>query len=242
MSGPSATERCEDPGPTRRRYNANRIVRLQFEEFAFDSETRQLSGSAGLLHLSPKAFRFLEILLESRPRALSKDLLQETLWPDTFTEESSLAGLAAEIRRALDDDARDPRFVRTVFGYGYAFCGEVREPGPPASDIRATAPCRLFRGNREIGLNEGENVLGRDAEAAVWIDSLAASRRHARIVVSGSEAVLEDLDSKNGTILNGRLLEKPAALKDGDRIEIASATLTFRSFSTTLPTVTARGD
>jgi DNA-binding winged helix-turn-helix (wHTH) protein len=212
-------------------------VRLQFGEFSFDAETHQLSGSAGLLHLSPKAFRLLEVLLESRPRALSKDLLQETLWPDTFTEESSLAGLAAEIRRALDDDARDSRFVRTVFGYGYAFCGEVREP--PASDVRAIAPCRLFWGKREIGLNEGENVLGRDAEAAVWIDSLAASRRHARIVVSGSEAVLEDLDSKNGTIVNGCLLEKPAILKDGDRIQIASATLIFRPFSTIGPTATA---
>lgn len=215
-------------------------MRLQFDGFVFDSETRQLSGSAGLVHLSPKAFRLLETLLESRPRALSKKLLQETLWPDTFIEESNLASLAAEIRRALDDDAREPRFVRTVYGYGYAFCGEVRDPGPLTPDVRAMAPCRLFWGEREIGLNEGENVLGRDAEATVWIDSLAASRHHARIVVSGSEAVLEDLDSKNGTILNGRPLEKPVVLKDGDRIQIASAALTFRTFSTSGPTATAR--
>lgn len=216
-------------------------MRLQFDGFIFDLETRQLSGRTGLLHLSPKAFRLLETLLESRPRALSKDLLQKTLWPDTFIEESNLASLAAEIRRALDDDAREPRFVRTVYGYGYAFCGEVRDCGPLTTLAAKTmAPCRLFWGDREIGLNEGENVLGRDAEAAVWIDSLAASRRHARIVVSGSEAVLEDLDSKNGTIVNGRLLEKPVILRDGDRIQIASAALTFRTFSTTGPTATAR--
>ena len=57
-------------------------------------------------------------------------------------------------------------------------------------------------------LLEGENVIGRDPDAALWIDHASVSRRHARIVIGGGKATLEDLESKNGTFLNGKSIAK----------------------------------
>ena len=63
------------------------------------------------------------------------------------------------------------------------------------------APCVLIRGGRLYPLAEGENVLGRDGDAASWFDSTSVSRRHARIVVTDGKALLEDLASDGDTEL-----------------------------------------
>ena len=65
------------------------------------------------------------MLAGARPKALSKKALQERLWPSTFVAEANLSNLVAEIRQALGDNARAPRFIRTVHRFGYAFCGEA---------------------------------------------------------------------------------------------------------------------
>jgi DNA-binding winged helix-turn-helix (wHTH) protein len=64
---------------------------------------------------------WLELLIESRPKALSKSQLHDRLWPNTFVVEANLSNLIGEVRRALDNDPRQPRYVRTVHRFGYAF-------------------------------------------------------------------------------------------------------------------------
>lgn len=207
-------------------------MRLRFDEFVFDTGTRELRRGAEPVPLPPKTFRFLEALLERRPEAISKSVLMDLVWPDTFVTESSLARLTAELREALGDDARTPRFIRTVYGFGYAFCGEARE-APAARDAPrgAAAPggLRLVVGGREIPLLEGENILGRAEDARARVDSTRASRRHARIVIDGGRATLEDLGSKNGTYLRGGRLTRTEALRDGDEIVIGPVLMTFRA-------------
>jgi eukaryotic-like serine/threonine-protein kinase len=100
-------------------------VRFRFDSFTLDLETRQLTGAGQEIHLEPKAFELLSALVLERPKALSKAELQERLWPGTFVAEANLSNLVAEIRAALGDPARAPRFVRTAHGFGYAFCGEA---------------------------------------------------------------------------------------------------------------------
>ena len=94
-------------------------------------ERRQLLRAGIPLSLEPKAYELLGLLLARRPRALSKDQIHGVLWAGTFVSESALPGLVADLRSVLGDDARRPRFIRTVHGYGYAFCGEAREDGEP---------------------------------------------------------------------------------------------------------------
>jgi pSer/pThr/pTyr-binding forkhead associated (FHA) protein len=99
-------------------------------------------------------------------------------------------------------------------------------------ESRATsegARCRLVWGDRQIALLPGDNILGRAADARVWIDLARVSRHHARIVVADGRAVLEDLGSRNGTFVRGERVLGPAELADGDEICIGPVVLVFRT-------------
>jgi len=200
-------------------------MRVRFGEFVLDSATRELTRGGAVVPLAPKVFQLLEMLLERRPGAVAKAEIHDRLWPRTFVSESNLARLAAEARAALGDQARAPRYLRTVFGFGYAFCGEAIDDGQAP---RPGPLCALVVGGREIGLHDGENILGRAEDAAAWINSSKASRRHARILVGEGGATLQDLGSKNGTFLHGRRIEQPCALDDGDEICVGEVVMTFR--------------
>ena len=215
---------------------------IRIGECVLDSAARRLSRAGRSVHLSPKAFQLLELLLAQRPRAVSKAEMRDALWPATYVAASSLARVVAELRAALADDARHPRLVRTVHGFGYAFLGDAAtEPQTPSAPPDAFA-CRLTWGDREILLREGEHVLGRAPTASVWIDSTSVSRSHARIVVAGGRATLEDLGSKNGTFLRGQKLQAPSELSDGDVIAVGPMVLKFRAARATVSTATDVAD
>jgi DNA-binding winged helix-turn-helix (wHTH) protein len=206
-------------------------VRIRFADCTLDFDTREVSRGGERVHLEPKAYRLLELLLEARPKALSKDQLQDALWPKTFVSERSLARLVEVLRSSLGDSAREPHLIRTVHGFGYAFCAEANlltsgTPAPSSSDFH----CRVLWGDREVALHAGENIIGRDPDATVWIDLSSVSRRHARILVSDSEAMIEDLASRNGTSVGGEPISQPRPLANGDKIKVGAASLVFRSF------------
>lgn len=204
---------------------------LSFGDLTLDPERRQLLRAGQPVPLEPKAFDLLSLLLDRRPRVLSKDQIRAVLWPLTNVSESALARLVNQLRSACGDDARDPRFVRTVHGLGYAFCGIV-EPPPGHKGERTTGPrFRLQWEDHEVALTEAENILGRVDEAAAWIESASVSRRHACIRISERGATLEDLGSKNGTFLNGRKLTASAALTDRDELRLGQVPMVFRALS-----------
>jgi DNA-binding winged helix-turn-helix (wHTH) protein len=211
----------------------------RFGDFTLDLDTRQLSLDRGEVHLSPKAFALLAFLLENRSRAVSKADLQQHLWPSTFVEETNLASLVAEIRRVLGDSPSAPTFVRTVYGFGYRFVGEVVAEAI-ARPRAGTLPARLCLewSGRDLMLMEGPNDIGRDADATIHIEARGVSRHHARIVVADGTATLEDLGSKNGTYVNGQRIAGPVALSDRDAIGLGTASLTFRVVPFASPTET----
>jgi DNA-binding winged helix-turn-helix (wHTH) protein len=220
------------------------IVRATFGDCVFDDERREVTRAGRPVPLSPKAFALLEILIRSAPRAVSKHEIHQELWPDTFVSETSLANLVVDLRAALGDDARSARVVRTLPRFGYAFCADASVEGQPRrpSSSEPTLEHRLLYGRREIALDSGTNLIGREHAATVWINDESVSRRHARIVVDEQGATLEDLGSKNGTFLRGRRVTRPTRLQDGDEIflgEVLSA-LRFRTFQAAASTQTAR--
>jgi DNA-binding winged helix-turn-helix (wHTH) protein len=214
----------------------------RFGAFTLDPAARQLSASGAELHLSPKAFDLLVFLVANRSRAVAKPELQQHLWPKTFVEETNLAGLVAEIRRALDDPASSPRFIRTVYGFGYRFVADVTVQDGPTRPASSRARCYLISTQSEMMLMEGTNVVGRAPDATVQLDSPGVSRHHARILVSGAEATLEDVSSKNGTYLDGTRITSPVRLSDGSQIRIGTVLLTFRVTTPTAPTATAAAE
>ena len=204
-------------------------MRTAFGSVTLDTETRQLLRDHEPVPLSPKAFELLVLLIENRPRALSKQELHECLWPGTYVTDTNLAGLIAEIRRAVQDDARTPRYVRTVHRFGYAFSGTVgTDPGVVNRQQSAVSRFWLTRGKKQIPLVEGENLLGRELDEFDF-ESTTVSRRHARLTIAAPHAYLEDLGSKNGTFLRGRRLASKAALADGDTFHLGSVAVVFHA-------------
>jgi DNA-binding winged helix-turn-helix (wHTH) protein len=209
------------------------IMRLVFGGCVFDSERRELTRRGSVAHAGPKLLRLLELLLHTRPRALTKGEIHTALWADTFVSDATLTSLVAELRAAIGDDARAPLLVRTIHGYGYAFVGEVAQESPSTRDGHyLKCSYRIICGDREINLSPGEHILGRSNDAVIFVDSVGVSRHHARITISEQGALIEDLASKNGTVLNGRPIQTPTMLADGAVIVLGATALKFRVFDT----------
>ena len=202
-------------------------MRIGFATFTLDGDSRQLTRDGREIHLTPKAFQLLVMLAGSRPNVLTKAVLQERLWPDTFVAEANLSNLVAEIRAALGDPGRAPRWIRTAHGFGYAFCGEAATL-PSVPDIGADRPRYWLEwGRRRFPLLIGEYVVGRDPDVDIRLDASTVSRRHARLVVTPAGTILEDFGSKNGTRLGSDRVTSPVPLADGDTIHIGSLLVTF---------------
>lgn len=209
---------------------------LRFGDVTFDAARRLVLRGSRPVHLEPRAFRLLELLLSCRPKALSKAEILEAVWPGTFVTEGSLSALVKDLRKALGEDARSPSYVRTVFGYGYAFEGTVHEAVPAAPSAERHA---LAWGGSEVRLAEGTNLIGRGPPAGIVIPHPSVSREHARIAVSRDRAVLEDLGSKNGTWRGEARLTGPVTLADGDELRVGAVRVTYRGPAVSGPVDTA---
>jgi DNA-binding winged helix-turn-helix (wHTH) protein len=201
-------------------------VQTRFSSFTLDHNTRQLMRGTRTVHLSPKAFELLVMLIGDRPRVLSKAELQQRLWPRTFVAEANLSNLVGEIRQALGDRGRMPKWIRTAHGYGYAFSGSATTL--PGGMLERDGPvCWLEWGRKRFPLARGEHVIGRDPGVDIRLDLSTVSRRHARVVVSDQGAILEDVGSKNGTRRGAERVTTPIQLKHGDQIHLGSLVLLF---------------
>ena len=204
-----------------------RAVRVCFDRFTLDTDQRRLFEGDAEIHLAPKAFALLALLIDERPKAISKDDLLQRLWPGTFVTENNLATLISDLRVALHDDPRAPRFLRTVYGFGYSFAADV-DSTPAGAPGDTSSSWRLLHEQREIVLRPGVNILGRSGDGVIVVDSATISRHHARISVSGDQAIVEDLSSKNGTWVGTSAVTAPAILNDGDELRLGSVVLTVR--------------
>jgi DNA-binding winged helix-turn-helix (wHTH) protein len=210
----------------------------RFGPFEFDPVRRRLSRGGEEVHLTPKAFGLLGLLIEAAPRVVSKSELHRCLWPRGVVSDAALAGLVKELRRALAGHERRSPFIRTVHRIGFAFDVPVLEEEKSTSPKAARW---LSAKERVLPLAEGENVIGRDPRSQVCLDYATVSRRHARIVVADGAALLEDLGSKNGTSVDGITVAGPTTLRDGSRVGFGQVIVIYRESSAGMPTVTHIG-
>src|SRR5262245_47342870 len=131
-------------------------MQIRFGQLTLDTERRQLRHGDAIRHLSPKAFEFLCLLVENRPRAMSKEELHKRLWPSTFVSDATLTSLVAEVRSALGESAGDARLVRTVHRFGYAFEGEV-EPTAATQAQAIRTRCWVVWEWGQVALTDGDH-------------------------------------------------------------------------------------
>lgn len=198
-------------------------MKLRFADVTYDGEARRLLRGGDAVRLSPKAFALLGLLLQRRPAAVSRVEIQDALWPGVFVTEGSIDTLVKELRKAIGDGHGGLPVVRTVHRFGYAFDAAVNEEG----EVRATSRHVLAWGHRTFHLVEGENLVGRVREAAVWLGHDSVSRAHARITVDGDRAEVVDLGSRNGTFVSEVRVTAPVVLGDGDDVRFGSVRVDY---------------
>jgi DNA-binding winged helix-turn-helix (wHTH) protein len=101
----------------------------RFGPFELDSARRQVLRDGRDLHLTPKAFDLLELLVAAAPRVIPKRELHASLWPRAVVSDAALAGLVKEVRAVLGGHDRDVPTIRTAHRVGYALA-TPRDDGP----------------------------------------------------------------------------------------------------------------
>jgi eukaryotic-like serine/threonine-protein kinase len=99
---------------------------FEFDNFLLDSQQRLLFRDGEPLDLTPKVFDILLELVESGGRLVEKKELMESVWPDSFVEESNLTQHISTLRKKLGHDAGQQRYILTVPGRGYRFVTPVK--------------------------------------------------------------------------------------------------------------------
>ena len=113
--------------------------RIAIGEFTLDPSDERLWGPSGQVRLGNKAFSVLSRLIAEEGRLVTKDALFSSVWDGTIVSESALTSAVKELRRALGDDPKEPRYIQSVYGRGYRLVEPVREleAGPSAPGARA---------------------------------------------------------------------------------------------------------
>jgi DNA-binding winged helix-turn-helix (wHTH) protein len=213
---------------------------MRFGRFEFDPVTRRVRREGADIHLAPKAFELLAALLDGAPRVVSKRELHARLWPGGVVADATLVALVKQLRAALDDRDRAAPLIRTVHRVGYAL--EISRAQREAALPTTAAACWLSLGPRRLPLAAGENIVGRDEAANVRLDDPMVSRRHARILVSGAGALIEDLGSKNGTFIDGQpIAADPTPLRAGIQLAFGTVLAVYGESRNGMPTLTHAG-
>jgi DNA-binding winged helix-turn-helix (wHTH) protein len=199
------------------------MLTVRFGPFLLDEAQRKLTRNGVEVHVTPKAFDLLIVLVKEAPRVLSKNDLHSRVWPGTFVSDATLVGVIKELRRGLDLGDEKVSYIRTVNRVGYAFARSVEHDVPTGQMWHW-----VVVNGRQIVLKPGENRIGRDPSSAVWLDSAGVSRNHARIIVLDLVATIEDLASKNGTSVRGEPVADTLRLSDGDVLELGAVSIIYR--------------
>jgi DNA-binding winged helix-turn-helix (wHTH) protein len=199
-------------------------MEVRFAGVVFDRERRELARDSRVVPLTPKAFALLEMLVDAAPAPIAKEELYDRLWPAVFVEPGNLHNLISELRAAIGDETHE--VIRTAHRFGYALDVAVYQT--------VRSQFELVIGTEVIPLREGETMIGRDL-----IDSPDVSRRHARIVIDGEAATIEDLGSKNGTFVHDRRIAALTPLSHGEEVVIGRRRVVVRLSSSGLETSTA---
>jgi DNA-binding winged helix-turn-helix (wHTH) protein len=209
-------------------------MKLSFGDCILDLPARQLLRRGEIVPLEPKMYQLLELLIQRRPAVVTNEQLDEILWPNVYVARTSLTRLVSELRSVLGDEPRDSKIIRTVYKTGYAFCASVSSSGISAA---SAAVISLVWNGQVMPLTDGEHIAGRGAECSLVIDAATVSRHHARIIVFSGAATIEDLESTNGTHVNGTQIRSRTPLADGNEVALGTEVLLVRMRNPSAPTV-----
>jgi len=155
---------------------------FRFGPFQLDLYAGHLRRAEVSIPLRPKTWAVLRFLVENAGRLVSKNEILDRLWDGEAVSDTVVGISIAELRRALDDGARRPQYIETVYGRGFRFIGVI-EPAvaaPPSGVVRSATPAPA------VAKEPGAMLVGRDAELARLRDVLSGGDR--RVMLIAGEA------------------------------------------------------
>jgi TolB-like protein/tetratricopeptide (TPR) repeat protein len=207
------------------------VPAFRFAEFTLHPAERQLLKGREEVVLRPKAFDTLLCLVRHHGHVVSKDRLLDAVWPDTNVSEAVLTHCIAEVRQALADDVRGPRFIKTLSRHGYKFVAPVAVVEPAAAPEAAAAPLATAAPASAIVVLPFANMSA-DPDNEYFCDGLAEELINALTKLGRLDVVAHsssfsfkgrDVDAREigrqlhvGTILEG------SVRKDGDRLRVSA--------------------
>src|SRR5499426_1496902 len=153
--------------------------RIIFDPFSLDLVNECLWQGPKAIKLRPKAFAVLNYLLERPGQLVTKEELLNAIWPGTFVGDAVLKVAIRQIREALGDDPKSPRFIETAHRRGYRFIGQIADGDQKLSDeaenqSHTVSPSLLRTAD---SLSE---VVGRDEplmQMGNWLEKMLAGER-----------------------------------------------------------------
>jgi DNA-binding winged helix-turn-helix (wHTH) protein/predicted ATPase len=135
---------------------------ITFGPFRLDLINECLWQGSQSIALRPKAFAVFNYLLGHPGKLITKEELLEAVWPETFVGDAVLKVAIRQLREALDDDPKVPRFIETAHRRGYRFIGQVTERRQPLAGDRQMNPSPLS-GLAPPTAALSSRIVGRDA-------------------------------------------------------------------------------
>ncbi len=198
-------------------------MRYHFDRYTLDLDTFELLDDGRRREVEPRTFAVLAHLLRHRDRVVTKEELLDEVWGDRFVSESALTTRIKHGRKALGDDGRSQRVIRTVPRVGYRFVAPVRSvagPSEPTESVEPSGPAERT-GGEAVGPGapapapEDKPLFGRDDDLAELVERLSD---HRMVTVTGPGGI-------GKTALCSLLLASPqaAALGEGWLASLANA-------------------
>ena len=115
-------------------------MRYLFEDYAFDTDRRELHRGADVVSVAPQVFDLLDYLIRNRERVVSKDDLINAIWNGRVVSDAALTTRLNAARTAIGDSGEEQRLIKTLPRKGFRFVGTVREAEGPAGAAAADNP------------------------------------------------------------------------------------------------------
>ncbi|MFL6254827.1 MAG: winged helix-turn-helix domain-containing tetratricopeptide repeat protein [Pyrinomonadaceae bacterium] len=213
-----------------------------FGPFRIDAHRRLLLRGVEPIQLTPKVFETLFVLVRNSGRVLTKGEMIETIWPDSFVEESNLAQHIFLLRKILGEERNEHRFIVTVPGSGYRFVAPVK-----VSDSAASLSLRTEHAGVDVWPPSSLAVLpfktvptadGDESLGLGMADALIMKLSGLRLVkVLPTTAVLRYVGPRQDPLAAGRELGVDALLdgfyqRHGDQLRVSTQIIRVRDGAT----------
>ncbi|MBI3949526.1 MAG: transcriptional regulator, partial [Acidobacteria bacterium] len=146
----------------------------RFADFTLEVGEHHLKRGDQEIYLRPKPFETLLYLVERRGHLVEKNELLDRVWADSIVTESTLTHCIEEIRKALEDDAYHPHYIKTVPRLGFKFIADVEEIAPATEEeVEEEYTAVRVMVTEEEQEPEGETGRGRDGARGRWEDEVS---------------------------------------------------------------------